>query len=115
MADEVIDVRQDDNNPSAKRGFVFEHSEDFRTAYSNNVQVKLSIWDLVMDFGMVTDADEERVIVDNQIRVIMSPQHARSFSDVLVRQIARYEKLFGPIPRPASDGAEGDEDGGDDL
>ena len=78
-------------------------SEEVQTHYSNNTQFKYSIWDFVMDFGMILDADEEKLRVKVLTKVIMSPQHAKVFAEVLTRNIKNYEETHGPIPVPPPD------------
>lgn len=70
------------------------------TYYANNVWLSTSLWDVKLSFGVMAEQDEEGVAFQDVANVIMSPQHARVFLEVLATQIAEYERKFGPIPRP---------------
>jgi hypothetical protein len=72
--------------------------------YANDVWIQMSLWDLVMDFGVLMESSRERLRVQGLVRIAMSPQHAKVFAELLTRNIERYEKRFGPIPEsPSSD------------
>lgn len=80
--------------------------------YANNVSFRTTFWDFTMDFGQVVEMSEERVIAQDVATVIMAPQHARVFAEVLMTHIQAYEQQFGPIPRPPEpDTNEGDRAG----
>ena len=85
-------------------------------AYASHVNVGITVYDFALTFGIGTD-DE----VDPQVRVHMSPQHARSLHILLGRFLAGYEDQVGPIALPESlvarlEGGHGSEepDNGDD-
>ncbi len=68
--------------------------------YANNASFRTSIWDIAVDFGTIEAADEQTIVVRNAVRVIMSPQHARVLAELLTKNVADYERQFGPIPQP---------------
>src|SRR5215208_2538311 len=91
------------------------HSEDVPLFYANNVATKLTPWDLTMNFGIITDTKPGRITVKDTATVVMSPQHAKVFSQLLTRNIEKYEKRFGVLPISADDDdLDGDEDGDGD-
>ncbi len=71
------------------------------TFYANNVSFRTLFWDFALDFGQVVDISEEAgLIIRDVATVVMAPQHARVFAEVLLRNVRAYEEQFGPIPRP---------------
>ena len=72
--------------------------EALRGIYANNTSFRMSVWDIVLDFGMIESADEQSIVIRNAVRVIMSPQHARVLAKLLADNLAEYERNFGSIP-----------------
>lgn len=71
--------------------------------YANIVALGSTVWDFTMDFGMILEAGGNRLRFQDVARVVMSPQQARVFSEVLVQHVKQYEDKFGKIPRPPDD------------
>jgi hypothetical protein len=81
--------------------------------YTDSVQVRASIHDIMLYLGLADPADPDNVSTRLVGRVIMSPQHAKALTDILVKNVEVYEAAFGPIPterraRDASGGASDD-------
>ncbi len=74
--------------------------EGLPTFYANNVAFRTLFWDFTLDFGQVVEASDEGLVIRDVATVVLAPQHARVFAEVLLRNIAQYEEQFGPIPRP---------------
>jgi len=68
--------------------------------YVNNVGLRMSIWDFVLDFGIILEADVDKLTFRDVATIVMSPQHAKAFAKVLTRHIKGYEDQFGRIPLP---------------
>jgi hypothetical protein len=69
--------------------------------YANNTQFQISPWDVSLDFGQIVGQTEDRrLLVENLVRVVMSPQHAKVIAHLLMTQLAMYESEFGTIPSP---------------
>lgn len=66
-------------------------------AYASHVNVGITVYDVALTFGIGSD-DE----VEQQVRVHMSPQHARSLHILLGRFLDGYERQVGPIALPDS-------------
>lgn len=81
-------------------GRMLTPSEGVPVVYANNASFRVSYWDLTLDFGIVENLVEGELLVRNQVRVVMSPQHARVLSQLLATHIAAYERQFGPLPIP---------------
>ncbi|MEA2512338.1 MAG: hypothetical protein QOJ59_1825 [Thermomicrobiales bacterium] len=73
------------------------HPDGIPVFYANNVGFRISVWDFALDFGMMIDANDERILVRDAATVIMSPQHAKVFSEVLARNVKNYEEQFGEL------------------
>ena len=68
--------------------------------YSNQVGISISPWDFRFQFALMTEASESILKAQEQVCVYMSPQHAKVFLELAVRQVSLYEEKFGPIPQP---------------
>lgn len=67
--------------------------------YVNNVSVKTSLWDVTLELERIVDLTDERLTARRVATIAMSPQHAQALAAMLTRQIARYERDFGRLPR----------------
>jgi len=74
---------------------------DFKSIYANNVQLFMSPWDVAFVFGENQSVKDNILMVEQSVRVVMSPQHAKVFAQVLNDQIGRYETTFGTIQIPS--------------
>jgi flagellar protein FlaG len=84
-------------------------TEDYREIYSNSVQVRVSVWDFLLVFGLVHQETPEQVNVNNELGVYLSPQQAKALWNILGQNLAQYEQTFGalalePQPQPQSKG-----------
>jgi hypothetical protein len=70
---------------------------DFREMYANSVQVRVSVWDFQLVFGLASSESPEKVTVRNHSAIIMSPQQAKALLNVLGQNIAQYEQAFGTL------------------
>lgn len=68
---------------------------DAPVIYSNNVNVRMTLYDFALAFGIGADED-----VATQAVVHMSPQHALSLSILLDRFVESYQRHVGPIVLP---------------
>ena len=81
-------------------------SATYRETYANNVQMRLSVWDVFILFGLVHPNSGEDVIIENQQGIYLSPQQAKLLWNLLGQNLAQYEQAFGQIaleplgPRP---------------
>jgi flagellar protein FlaG len=70
---------------------------DYRETYANSVQVRVSLWDFFMLFGLVNQTSAENVTITNFQGVFLSPQQAKALANVLNQNITQYEQTFGEI------------------
>lgn len=70
------------------------------TLYANNVGLRSSIWDFTLDFGMITEANDNEIVVQNLATMVLSPAHAKTVAKLLSRHVEQYEAEFGVLPEP---------------
>jgi len=67
--------------------------------YSDSVNFMTNIYGFALDFGVMVAQDEPP---KTQVRVRMSPQHAKIMSLLLRKNVQEYEKRIGTIILPES-------------
>jgi flagellar protein FlaG len=70
---------------------------DYRETYANSVQVRVSVWDFQLVFGLASSESPEQVTVRNHQGVFLSPQQAKALWNVLGQNISQYEQAFGTL------------------
>jgi len=88
----VIDMEKLQSRPRER-----VRTDDFKTRYSNSLNVEVSFSDFKFFFGEILEATEEKLKVEEFISVIVTPEEARSIAALLIKQLALYEATFGPI------------------
>ena len=79
---------------------------EYRENYANSVQVRVSLWDFFLTFGLVDQTTPENVTISNFQGVYLSPQQAKALSNVLQQNLSQYEAAFGEIKlEPQAPGA----------
>lgn len=66
--------------------------------YANNTKLRASLFDVMLDFGVVVNMDDESIAIQDAVTVMMSPQHAKVFLRILDKHIRDYEAKFGRLP-----------------
>lgn len=84
------------NNNQPTQKMKVSQAADFRETYSNSVQVRSSVLDFQLVFG-VASPDGEGVQISNQAGVFLSPQQAKVLFNVLGQHLAQYEQAFGVL------------------
>ncbi len=74
-----------------------EQSPDYRESYANSVQVRVSVWDFQLVFGLAASDGPEQVTIRNHQAIFLSPQQAKALWNVLGQNIAQYEQAFGTL------------------
>jgi len=74
-----------------------EHTPDFRESYANSVQVRVSVWDFQLVFGLAASESPEQVTIRNHDAIFLSPQQAKALWNVLGQNLAQYEQAFGVL------------------
>jgi flagellar protein FlaG len=70
---------------------------DFRESYANSVQVRVSVWDFQLVFGLASAESPDQVTIRNQNAIFLSPQQAKALWNVLGQNLAQYEQAFGTL------------------
>jgi flagellar protein FlaG len=70
---------------------------DFRESYANSVQVRVSVWDFQLVFGLASSASPDQVTIRNHQAIFLSPQQAKALWNVLGQNLAQYEQAFGVL------------------
>jgi hypothetical protein len=83
------------SNPQPK--IQLNQTAEYREIYSNSVQVRVSVWDFLLVFGLVHQETPEQVNVNNALGVYLSPQQAKALWNVLGQNVAQYEQAFGTL------------------
>jgi len=74
-----------------------EKSPDYRENYANSVQVRVTLWDFFLSFGMVNQTAADQVAIKNFQGIYISPQQAKALLNVLQQNVTQYESAFGDI------------------
>ena len=73
------------------------NAPEYRDAYANSVQVRMSVWDFFLVFGTMHQESPDEVNVRNFQGVYLSPQQAKALWNVLGNNLAQYEQTFGEL------------------
>lgn len=73
------------------------HTSDYRESYANSVQVRVSVWDFQLVFGLASSETPDEVTIRNHQAIYLSPQQAKALYNVLGQHLAQYEQAFGPL------------------
>ena len=71
--------------------------------YCNNVNILPSFWDFTFEFSQMVPLGQQEdgspLLSHEPVeRLVMSPQHAKAFSEALVNSINQWEQQFGQLP-----------------
>jgi flagellar protein FlaG len=72
-------------------------TDDYRESYANSVQVRVSVWDFQLVFGLASSDSPDQVNIRNHQAIFLSPQQAKALMNVLGQNIAQYEQAFGTL------------------
>lgn len=77
------------------------NAADYRESYANSVQVRVSLWDFFLLFGIINQTAPDAVSILNHQGVYLSPQQAKALVNVLTQNLTQYEATFGEIKMEA--------------
>ncbi len=72
-------------------------SPDYRESYANSVQVRVSVWDFQLVFGLASSDTPDQVTIRNHQAIFLSPQQAKALWNVLGQNLGQYEQAFGTL------------------
>jgi predicted class III extradiol MEMO1 family dioxygenase len=73
---------------------------DARQIYIDSTRMASSPWDIRMHFSLLKESEPGIVIDEEQVVVIMSPQHAKALLGVMVKNVKKWEDKYGELPAP---------------
>jgi hypothetical protein len=79
---------------------IYTKASDYRNVYANNAIVKVSTWDVSLNFGQVIGEESGVPKIESSVSVTMSREMAKVLSGILSTHIMEYEKQFGEIKIP---------------
>jgi len=68
--------------------------------YANSAEIRSSFYDLIFTFATKAPGTDGKTEAREEMDVIMSPQHAKTFLYILQGHISKYEDSFGTIELP---------------
>ena len=85
-------------SPSAQQPQMnLAHSPDYRESYANSVQIRVSVWDFQLVFGLASSDAPDQITIRNHDAVFLSPQQAKALWNMLGQNLAQYEQAFGTL------------------
>ena len=84
-------------NPPQAPELKVTQASDYRETYANSVQVRVSVWDFQLVFGLAASEAPDQVTIRNHQGIFLSPQQAKALWNVLGQNIAQYEQAFGTL------------------
>ena len=84
-------------SPSAPPQMNLVQSPDYRESYANSVQIRASVWDFQLVFGLAFPAAPDQITIRNHSAIFLSPQQAKALWNMLGQHLAQYEQAFGAI------------------
>ncbi|MBV9669518.1 MAG: DUF3467 domain-containing protein [Acidobacteriales bacterium] len=94
------------SSPLQQPDFRLTQTEDYRERYANSVQVRVSVWDFCIYFGLLKQQTETTVEVENHAAIYLSPQQAKALYKILEQNVINYEQAFGEIKLDARNQAQ---------
>jgi flagellar protein FlaG len=85
------------NTPIPQTKVNMLQGDDYREIYANSVQVRVSVWDFQLIFGLASSDTPDQVNIRNQSAIYLSPQQAKALWNLLGQNLAQYEAAFGTL------------------
>ena len=84
-------------HPQQPAKIQLSNTSEYREAYANSVQVRVSLWDFFLTFGTLNQTSADAVNISNFQGIYLSPQQAKALANVLQQNLSQYESTFGEI------------------
>jgi hypothetical protein len=72
-------------------------SPDHRTVYVDTMRIGSTLFDFRLVFGALTETEPNVPLVEEQVTLVMSPQHAKAVLAILASNIVAWERQHGVI------------------
>ena len=83
--------------PQTPPKFEMQNKPEYREAYANSVQMRVSLWDFFLMFGTVNQTAPDAVTIMNFQGIYLSPPQAKALANLLGQNLRQYEAAFGEI------------------
>jgi flagellar protein FlaG len=70
---------------------------DYRESYANSVQIRVSVWDFQLIFGLAAPDAPDQITIRSHAGIFLSPQQAKALWNMLGQNLAQYEHAFGSL------------------
>jgi flagellar protein FlaG len=70
---------------------------DYRESYANSVQIRVSVWDFQLIFGLAAPNAPDQITIRSHTGIFLSPQQAKALWNMLGQNLAQYERAFGTL------------------
>jgi len=85
-------------SPSAQQPQLnLAQTPDYRESYANSVQIRASVWDFQLVFGLASSDAPDQITIRNHQAIFLSPQQAKALWNVLGQNLSQYEQAFGVL------------------
>ena len=84
-------------SPSAQPQMNLVQSSDYRESYANSVQIRASVWDFQLVFGLASPEAPDQITIHNHSAIYLSPQQSKALWNMLGQHLAQYEQAFGAL------------------
>jgi hypothetical protein len=74
-----------------------QNGPDYRESYANSVQMRVSLWDFFLMFGIANQTAPDAVTIQNSQGIYLSPPQAKALLNLLTQNVRQYETAFGEI------------------
>ena len=95
-------------SPPQPPQIVVSNASEYREAYANSVQIRVTLWDFLLFFGIAQQTAPDNVSIQNFQGIYLSPPQAKAFLNVLQQNITQYESAFGEIKLAQAQGQSGE-------
>jgi hypothetical protein len=76
-----------------------EQATDAPILYVNTTRIGVSFFDIQMHFGETIQTSRSEELTRARVVVVMTPEHAKAFADLLTKSLSDYEAQFGQLRR----------------
>jgi len=71
---------------------------DARIIYIDSTRMAATPWDIRLHFGLLQEMQPGEAVDEEQVVIVMSPQHAKAVLSVLADNVQKWEDEHGVIP-----------------
>jgi hypothetical protein len=72
-------------------------SPEHKNIYANAIRTGVGPFDIRATFGHVIERDDQKLVSEDLVTVVMSPEEAKTFLKMMANAVQGYEMVFGEI------------------